>query len=65
MKDRSVGKDDRKVFANGFHSHDGGHTWHLTACQKTAEIEARAGTAFSVSPVRQKMAGRDRPHRPH
>ena len=37
----------------------------VTACQKTAEIEARAGTAFSGSPVRQKMAGRDRPHRPH
>ena len=32
---------------------------------KDAEVEARAGTAFSVSPVRQKMAGRDRPHRPH
>jgi hypothetical protein len=24
MKDRSVGKDDRKVLANGVHSHDGG-----------------------------------------
>jgi phage terminase large subunit len=29
------------------------------------QAEARAGTAFSVSSVRQKMAGRDRPHRPH
>ena len=29
----------------------------VTACQKTAEIEARAGTAFSVSPVRQKWRG--------
>jgi hypothetical protein len=28
MKDRGVGKDNRKVPANGVHSHDGGHTWH-------------------------------------
>jgi hypothetical protein len=26
MKDRSVSKDNRKVLANGVHSHDGGHT---------------------------------------